>query len=245
MKRFLKGDDLKGLTHKDLLNYDWDVIELPHTIDSQAMMEWYNTVAEKHSDSIFHIGKLNVIRPDFRVKAVEFAEKHLWGKGEQWTLQWSYQREGVIPFVYVADPAQYPEINEPDFMSVTSNTNLEKYVFGAYKRLIETFGPSCYKVTRLVRFAKDTGLKQHVDINPPEFLVRMHAQIQSDKDCHWFFGKDMERSYPVEQGKIYLYNTAVVHAAVNRGDNYWIMVHNNPDDEAIDQLLSMDPIHVS
>jgi hypothetical protein len=127
----------------------------------------------------------------------------------------------------------------------TSNTNLEKYVFGTYKTLLETLGPKCFKVNRLVRFAKDTGLKQHVDINPPDFLIRMHTQIQSDKDAHWFFGKDMERSYPVEPGKVYLYNTAVTHAAVYRGDNYWIMMHNNPDDEAVDQLLSMDPIHIS
>jgi len=234
----------KDYTAEQLRNYDWDVIELPITFDTVAMMEWYNTVVEKHSDNIFHIGKLEFIRPDFKEKAVEFAERHLWGKGEQWTLQWSYQRDGVIPFIYVADPAMYPEIKEPDF-SNTSNTNLEIYNFGMYKKLLDTFGDECMKVCRLVRFANETGLKQHTDINPPNFLIRMHFQIQATENAYWWFGENRERSYKVKQGHVYLYNTAVVHAAKNEDDSFWIMVHNNPSDQAVDALLQMDPTHIS
>jgi hypothetical protein len=65
----------------------------------------------------------------------------------------------------------------------------------------------------------------------------MHLQIQIDEHAWWKFGDNMDRKYTFEQGRVYLYNTAVKHAARNESSKPWIMVHNNPTPNSIDKLL--------
>jgi len=234
----------KDYTFNDLLNYNWDVIELPITVDTIGMMNWYTEIDKNYSDSKFDLSMLHLLQPQLRDKMPMFIEKNLWGTPEQWTLQWSYDRDGVIPFIFAGDPDQFPEIKDPDF-SKNSNYNLEKYYFGTYKKYVETFGSNCFKVNRLVRFKKNTGLKSHVDIEKPNFLIRMHLQIQVDDNAFWYYGENMERKYTTKPGHVYLFNTHSLHAAVNNSDNDWILLHNNPNEEAINQLLQLDSIHIN
>lgn len=230
--------DVTSLQAKDLNNYDWDIIELDINIDHSSMLDWYNTILENYENAQFNVSKTELMKEELRDKMTEFAEQHLWGTPKQWTLQWSVLRDDAIPFRYVADPTQFPEILQDDF-DEKFNTLLPQYYFGGFKDLIDTFGEGAWEVSRLVQMDKNTGLKPHTDIKPPEFLPRMHYQIKYNSNAYWWFGENMERKYTLEQGKLYIMNTAVLHAAKNEDDEPWVMLHSNPTNSAIDKLFRL------
>jgi hypothetical protein len=230
--------DVSLLTAEDLKNYNWDIIELNIDINHLEVRDWFNIVSEKFGNMQFNVSKTELMKPEIRDRMKEFQEQHLWGTPKQWTLQWSVQRDDAIPFRYIADPAQYPEILEDDF-DKKFNTPLEQYYFGGFKKLVELLGDGAWEVARLVQLDKDTGLKKHVDIQPPQFLPRMHYQIEYTQNAAWWFGENMERKYVLENGKLYIMNTAVLHTAKNEDDLPWVMLHSNPTDDAINKLFKM------
>lgn len=236
MKRYIT--DVSTLTANDLKNYDWDIIELNIKIDHLEMKNWFNVISEKYSDLQFNVSKTELMKPEIRSKMIEFQEKHLWGTPKQWTLQWSVPRNDAIPFRYIADPEQYPEILSEDF-DKNFNTPLDQYYFGGFKNLCEQFGHEAWEVSRLVQLDQDTGLKKHTDVNPPEFLPRMHYQIQCTQNAYWWFGDNLDREYTLESGRLYIMNTAVLHTAKNTDQTSWVMLHSNPTDLAIDKLFRM------
>lgn len=230
--------DVSLLTAEDLKNYDWDIIELNIDINHSEVRDWFNIISEKFGNMQFNVSKTELMKPEIRDRMKEFQEQHLWGTPKQWTLQWSVQRDDAIPFRYIADPAQYPEILEDDF-DKKFNTPLEQYYFGGFKKLVELLGDGAWEVARLVQLDKDTGLKKHVDIQPPQFLPRMHYQIEYTQNAAWWFGENMERKYVLENGKLYIMNTAVLHTAKNEDELPWVMLHSNPTDDAINKLFKM------
>jgi Aspartyl/Asparaginyl beta-hydroxylase len=236
MNRFIT--DPENYTFDDLQNYDWDVIQTNITVDSVKMMEWFNTVEDQFADCCYSpLGDMDLTDPGKKEFALSFIPNNLvWGLPLQWTLQWSYDRPGKLPFLQLADPAQFPEITDPEFQK-KFNKNLPKYLFGMYETYYNIVGPECFEVTRLVKMNQDVGLRPHVDIQNPEFLIRMHLQIQIDDNAWWAFGEDMDRKYTFEQGRVYLYNTAVKHSARNESTQPWIMLHNNPTASSLNNLL--------
>lgn len=240
MERYIT--DLASLASKDLNNYDWDIIELNINANNTSMNDWYYEIKNNFSHSSFSVDKTHLMKPELRDKLTQFVEQNLWGIPKQWTLQWAVERDDPIPFRYVADPEQYPEILSEDFEK-KFNTFLNQYYFGEYKNLVETLGEEVWEVSRLVQLDTDTGLKPHVDTPPPGFLPRMHYQIQYTTDSWWEFydGQDgpLLGRYYLEQGKFYIMNTAVHHAAKNEGSTPWVMLHSNPTPSAIDKLLEI------
>jgi len=239
MEKYIK--DLSSLSAKDLYNYDWDIIELNVPINNKEMLDWYNIINTQHFDLCFMVDQTHLMKSEIREKMSQFREENLWGIGKQWTLQWACPKNVPIPFRYVADPEQYQELEDPDF-DKNFNNPLEQYYFGGWKKLVEELGADAWEVSRLVQLDKETGLKAHTDTNSG-FLPRMHYQIQYTTDSWWEFFDDRDspaRSrYYLEQGKLYIMNTAVLHAAKNEGDIPWIMLHSNPTDSAIDRLISI------
>ncbi len=236
MDRYIS--DTSSLTSNDIKNYDWDIIELNIDTNHSEMREWYEIILRKYPDLQFNVSKTELMKRELREKMEEFREQHLWGIPKQWTLQWSVHRDVAIPFRYVADPEQYPEVLDDDF-ELKYNKPLSQYYFGGFKNLIECMGEEAWEVSRLVQLDKNTGLKKHVDIQPPNFLPRMHYQIECTSNAHWWFGENMEREYTLEVGKFYIMNTAVLHTARNDDDLPWVMLHSNPTDYAINALFKM------
>lgn len=245
MSRFWKHPT--GLTFDDLQNNDWDVIELALTVDADPLLHWYKDVEQKNQDSIWSLDRTDLVDEQVMDKFLAERTRILVGLPQQWTLQWSYEREGVLPFMGLACRKQFPECYEEDFMSLW-NTPLSKYFHGAWKKYYELLGKDCFQVARLVHFPKSCGLSTHVDVgkNQP-FLIRMHTLIDIGPD-HWFsFGEDLEdksRWYRMKPGCTYLLNTGIPHAAVNWNENPWVMLHNNPTASAINTLLAMNE-HIS
>lgn len=239
MERYITN--LSSLQSTDLNNYDWDIIELDISINNQEMLNWYHFINSNYFDLCFMINQLHLIKPDLRVKISEFAEQNLWGIGKQWTLQWPVERNVPIPFRYVADPDQYPELLDQNF-DEKFNSPIKKYFFGEFQNLYDRLGSDVWEVSRLVQLDKNTGLKPHTDTNSG-FLPRLHYQIQYTQDAWWEFYDDRDSDprarYYLEQGKLYIMNTAVIHAAKNEGEIPWVMLHSNPTPAAIDRLLEL------
>ena len=245
MSRFWKHP--KGLTWKDLQNNDWDVIELDITVDAKPLQEWDKEITSANQDSIWTMDRDDLVDETVKDKFLAQRTKILVGIPQQWTLQWSYERPGVLPFKGIACRKQFPECYEPNFGELW-NKNLSKYFFGAWKEYFEYLGEDCFQISRLVHFPKGCGLSTHVDTGGDQkFLIRMHTLIDIG-DKHWFnFGDDLDdksRWYKMETGKTYLLNTGIPHAAINWSEKDWVMLHNNPTEAAVDQLLSMSE-HIS
>ena len=232
----------KGLTWQDLQNNDWDVIELDITVDVEPLQQWYKEVTEKNTDCIWTMDRDDLVDEECKDKFLAQRTKILVGIPQQWTLQWSYQREGVLPFKGIACRKQFPECYEKDFNN-RWNQNLSKYYYGAWKNYYDYLGPDCFAISRLVRFPKGMGLSTHVDTgeNQP-YLIRMHTLIDIGPK-HWLnWGDDLDdksRWYKLETGKVYLLNTGMPHAAINWNEDPWVMLHNNPNEAAVNRLLGM------
>jgi L1 cell adhesion molecule like protein len=112
MARFIK--DPTGLTFGDLQNNSWDLIELNITVDTTAAMEWVNEVQIKNQDCIWAWSDADPYVDEEKLEYfIKTRDDQLirtkLEQPEQWMLQWSYQRAGVLPFKGVASKKLYPE----------------------------------------------------------------------------------------------------------------------------------------
>lgn len=246
MNRYIS--DPTGLSFSDLQNNNWDLIKLKITVNTHSIMEWVSAVREKNKDSIWTFERDDLVDEKFRERFKRTQKKLLVRSEtelpEQWGLQWSYQREGVIPFMIYADKKKFPEVYEEGFTD-RWNQNLEKYYFGFWKRYYEILGSDVFQVTRLVRFPKNCGLNTHRDTDR-DYLIRMHTVPQIGPDHYFDYTDDMDnpvidprRQYKLEPGCTYLLNTGIPHKAINYDDKDWWMLHNNPTPDAINKLCNM------
>lgn len=241
MDRFIT--DPAGLTFADLQNNDWELIKLNVTVDTTSSNEWVSNV-EKHRDCIWAWSDADQYVDEdkleyfIKTRANQLV-RTVTEQPEQWMLQWSHQREGVLPFLGLASKQLYPEILDPEFRSKW-NTNLEKFYFGFWKRYYDALGPDVFTVARLVKFPKGCGLRTHVDTGPNQpFLIRMHTVPSIGPDHFFNYGDDpTKRHHKLEPGCTYLLNTGIPHSAINYDDQDWWMLHNNPTPEAVTRLLN-------
>lgn len=238
-------EDPTGLKFEDLQNNDWQLIKLNITVNTEYAMEWVNSVKDTFQDCAFTWDQAHLINEDAyehyqsQVKKLLVRTEH--DQPEQWALQWSYQRDGVLPFVSnkIANPNLFPETLSESFFH-DWNQILEKYYHGFWKEYHQTLGEDVFKVTRLVRFPKECGLNTHKDTGADQpFLIRMHT-VPSIGPNHFFnYGEDLgEDCYHMEPGCTYLLNTGIVHSAINHDETDWWMLHNNPTDDAVTRLMN-------
>lgn len=253
-----------NLTVTDLENYDWDLIELPITFDINAAMEWFNTVKQNYADCAYCPGRdKDIIGNDANRDQIfnYLVNNAIWGTGLQWMLQWSYDRDGVLPSVANGNVALYPELTSPDFN--VSNTNLSKYMFGAYESYHRLLGNECFRAVKLLEFKPGDGLQPHVDVDvvrEGKWKFRLSFQLTTNADVWWRFSDDASphlsamselqsssthsREYKPESGKVYLVNTAVTHSIKNEGESNWVIIQSDPDDSMIDRLLQIEKLHI-
>jgi hypothetical protein len=241
MDRFIANP--VGLTFDDLQNNDWDLIKLNITFDTTSAMTWVKEVEEKNQDCIWKWTEAAPYVDEDLLKHLNAwvskqLEKSETQEPEQWALQWSYQRDGVLPFEALASKKVYPEVADPNFLQIW-NQNLEKYMFGFWKKYYDALGETVFPVSRLVKFPKGCGLGPHIDTGPDQqFLIRMHTIPDLGPEHYFAFGKKSEqRRYYLEPGCTYLLNTGVPHCAINRDEKDWWMLHNNPTPDGVNKVL--------
>jgi len=81
--------------------------------------------------------------------------------------------------------------------------------------LTDKFYPGC-KIGGVGIFTLDPGQVHiaHQDIQPPEWLVRVHLPIQTNLHC---FASSDDGYHAMELGKAYKFNTLRTHAVANAG----------------------------
>lgn len=254
----------KNITINDLMNYNWDLVELPITLDYDDAMIWFNTVKQNYEDCAYRPGQhKDVIGTDeTRDRIFDYLISNvLYGNLLQWSMQWSYERPGIIPSIANGNTVLYPELLDPNFNG--SATNLNNYMFGAYKKYHELLGNDCFQATKLLEFQPGDGLKPHVDVDVDKegkWKFRLVFQLNTSTEVWWKFSNNVsphlskmdnfypetthEREYRLETGKVYLVNTAVTHSVKNEGNDPWIMIQSDPSDSVLNRLLQIENLHL-
>ena len=241
MDRFIKNPYDYNAT--DLMNTDWDVIELDFSFDQPGLLEWYNKLNTDFSSSKF------VMSPEYYKKYFNNDYLRRWSVADysmpndeqeysfNWTLQWIKERYDPLPFAHLANRDLYPEINDSNF-SDEENPFLEKYNFGSFQKLKDRIGKDVQQV-RVLTVPKVSKVILHHDINPGGLLFKLHLQIETNDQCSWFFGYDAGREYVMETGKAYIVNTSIVHGVVNSGNTNWSMIHCSPKLEYFNEIIKL------
>lgn len=239
MDRYIKCPT--NLKYNDLLNVDWDVIELQPTANHEGLLEWYNSMSIE-LESAKWIGT-----PEFEEKyhSKEF-KKRWWAanpikyKDEPpfwWMMNWPIERYDPLPHSFLADKNLFPE-TDPNVYSDDLNPLLTRFKFGEFKNLYDQYG-KYLNAARTTVFPKNSGVGLHIDMPYPNVIIRMHIQVNPNPKCEWQFGHTADRRYVMEPGKMYLVNTAVFHSVANFGDSDWVMIYGTPNRQDIDELLEL------
>lgn len=255
MSRFLKHPN--NLTPKDLENYDWDLIELPITLDTESWHEWYYTIKEKFDHYSYNLDVSKELIGDQITRDFIFENMihSAWGNPKQWMLQWSIQREGVLPPYGIANPEIFEEMSD---ISNHNKVNLAQYMFGAYQKFHDIMGSDCFSITKLLEYLPDEGVKPHVDV-ADRFMTRMLIHIKNPEatvtfsenrssllttDYEYNYSGYPIREYTLEEGKVYLLNTAITHSMRNLSNNTTALIQTDPTDEVISRVLTEKGIHI-
>ena len=236
MERYITN--VENLKVEDLKNLDWDIIELPFTVNHQGLLEWYNQVKKSLPNSKFIVSKEHesLFDPNFlrrwRATDPSFNEKE---PIHWWVLNWIQERYDPLPFSFLADVNKYPEVRDPAF-SDRSNPILSKYRFGAFEELYQIASKYLLNM-RLFVMPELSGLHVHVDVTYPDVVIRMHMNLNIHENCVWYFGQNAEREYIMEPGKVYLINAAMFHAVINHGGDDWVLLYGTPKQEDLESLF--------
>lgn len=241
MERYIKNPH--HYTLENLKNTDWDMIELNVSYDLNGLLDWYRIINTDLASCKFSMS------PDFYEKYLEPSYLRRWSisdnvlsnnQGEypsNWTLQWNRERYDPLPFPHLANRRLFPEVDDPSF-SEKDNPFLSKYMFGAFESLHNNIG-KYFQKGRVLTIPAGSKVSLHHDIKPGKFLFKLHFQLDMNDQCSWFFDYDASREYVMENGKLYLVNTSIIHGAINSGNTDWTMIHFSPKLEYIDEILSL------
>lgn len=238
MERYIT--DASNLTYIDLHNLDWDIIELPITVDYKGLLNWYRSVEDLYPESKFAASKEYERYFDPKSLNRWKAADPTFDDGKPsywWMLNWNRERDDPLPFSHLADLDQFPEVNDPSFSDKT-NPILSKYRFGAFEELYQKASKYLLNM-RLLVMPENTGLHVHVDAPFPSVIIRMHMNLNIHENCVWYFGHSAEREYRMSPGKVYLVNTAVFHSVINHGGDDWILVYGTPKREDLETLFKL------
>lgn len=247
----------QDLKLQDLRNYDWDILKLNITFDTEPLLQFFRDLETINAGSHWIYN-----RPDMKELYREevFTSPHADGidfnNGGYWTLQWPIQRTDPLPVPFFCNRKKFPELLEDDWESKMNN-HLEHYYYGAYKSFVEQIGQDAWTWGRAMSAGKEHGIGPHMDDDDSGYMIRLHVNVQADEGATWhFFSKlgesprttwpyvDKEREYHPKSGEIILVNVSNIHSLVNHGDLEWKLLHSDPSNDAIERLLKSS-YHIS
>jgi Aspartyl/Asparaginyl beta-hydroxylase len=243
MQRYIT--DIENLKTSDLQNIDWDIIELPFSVDHTGLLEWYQQVKLNLQSAKFVVSKEYEKYYDSNMVRRWQAADPSFDSGNPtywWLLNWSKERYDPLPFSFIANKELYPEIGDPNF-SDQSNPILSKYKFGAFEKLYNKAAQYLLNM-RVTVIPEGSGLHLHVDVPYPNVIARMHMNLQIHENCVWYFGHTAEREYILQPGKVYLVNTAVFHSVINHEGDDWVILYGTPKKEDLESLFKFKPTDV-
>lgn len=239
MDRYLKHPS--NIKLADLKNVDWDVIELRPTVDHKKLMEWYNTMSVELDQAKW------IACNEYEEKYFNPELKRRWWAANPnkysnrapfwWYMNWPVERYDPLPFAFLANREIFPEAYTDSYKDQL-NPLLSRYNFGAFADLYQAYGKYLCAIRTIV-LPEGAGLGLHVDMPYPDVIIRLHVQLDINKNCEWQFGHAADRKYVMEAGKMYLVNTAVPHSVANFGGPDWVTIYGTPNEEDIDEILEL------
>ena len=195
---------------------DWDLIELNYNIDSPGLKTWWETMLATFPETVFNFNKnydlLNLER------SKELVENgycgYYCGPIDGITLAWPTERYEPLPPPIQCNNDLYPEVNFNTF--IDDAKILPKYYFGYFKELVDILGKDAFRQAIASRHYPGMYIRQHIDSK----RLKLHIPIETPDGSYFHFGKDRDRKYHMQLGKIYILNTGDWHGTSNDTDQF-------------------------
>jgi hypothetical protein len=189
-------------TEEELLSStDWDVIELNFDIDVEKLQSWYYEVTQRFSNLKFNISMTHLY-----TEILQTADGV-----DVWGMSWPVEQDLPILPRYAARPDLYPETNMPEEEFKSKMKVMERYKFGYFKELLDTFGEDTLTFCRVAVHSPGARIQPHSD---GERTIRLHIPIVTNNES-WIIWDD--RKYNLKPGRMYLINTVPIHSTINNG----------------------------
>lgn len=214
MTRFITNYNPKDITEQFLGSLDWDIIELPITVDKDRLLDWYNYVTTTYADLEFSFFNNPYIKEQYAPIAPDSLygyNNRIYGRVASWGLDWPVETNLPIPPPFAAKEEYYPELAQKLPYRIQ-----DKYLVGYFKVLVDTLGASTFIQSRITHHYPGAGILGHVDGN--KLCLRVHIPIVTHPNSKFLYGNKLERSYTFDAGKVYLINASVWHSTINEGE---------------------------
>ena len=210
MERYIVNYNPADIDREFLQSLDWDIIELPITVDINKLLNWYSVIVTNFSQLEFSFFDNPYIKKEFLPdsQGMHGYSKKLYGGISSWGIDWPAETELPIPPPFAALPEYYPELFDNSVYRIQT-----KYKIGYFKELINRFGYDAFRYSRITKHNRGAGILGHVDGNAP--ALRLHIPIISNDGSKFLFGENLERSYSFNVGKVYILNASVWHSTEN------------------------------
>ena len=237
MQRYIVDYDPGKITEEFLSSLDWDIIELPITVDSKKLLEWYTYVTTAYADLEFSFFNNPYIKEQYSAynkDSLYGYNERIYGPVTSWGLDWPAETNLPIPPPFAAKPEFYPELEQKLPYKIQ-----DKYLVGYFKTLVDTLGSETFKQSRITHHYSGAGILGHTDGNYR--CLRVHIPIVTHPGSKFLYGENLERAYTFQTGKVYLINASVWHSTVNEGETRSHII----SDPTIEKVLDLINTKVS
>lgn len=220
---------------------DWDVIELDLKIDPKLVEDYYKVLTTDLADFCFDFNSKEYIRSEiYETFKAEGRMGNYLGNVGAWTVSWPIERDIPCPSKSQANLEKYPELLKYDVHAIKTDFYYDakpqkKYLFGLLEKLANVLPESALRQILIAKHPPGLRVKTHFD-GPAK---KLHIPLSTNKDALFTFGKNAERSYQMEVGKIYIINPLVPHGTINAGDTDRVHLLSRVDFEFIPELINM------
>jgi len=237
MSRYIKNYNAADFTDNFIKSNDWDIIELNVQLDPAQLTEYINQVKTTLAHLYFDFTYKDYLRPDVYERFIKENKVFNYaGNIGGWTVSWPADRDIPCPGQHQALPEKYPELENCDFYY--DSTIMSCYNFGYLKTIREHLTDACLRQMLLSKHHPGLDVLKHVD-GPRK---KLHIPFETNPDVVFAFGDDLERSYHMELGKIYMINPLVPHGTSNGGNTDRIHLLTRVDFDYMPTLFSMTGI---
>lgn len=230
----IKDYDPKDLTDEFIKSNDWDIIELNLRLDPAQLTEYINIVNRDLAHLYFDFSRKEYLRPEVYQEYIDNNKVfNYMGNIGGWSVSWPVERDIPCPGQYQALPEKYPELSNCDFYY--DSKIMSCYNFGYYKKIYNILTDASLRQSLLAKHHAGLYVLKHVDGENK----KLHIPFQTNPRAVFTFGDNLERSYHMELGKIYLINPSVPHGTSNAGETDRIHLLTRVDFDFMPTLFSM------
>lgn len=234
MSQYIKNYNAADLTDSFIKSNDWDIIELKVKLDPVQLTEYIHQVKTTLAHLYFDFTYKDYLRPDVYERFIKENKVFNYvGNIGGWTVSWPADRDIPCPGQHQALPEKYPELKKCNFYY--DATIMSCYNFGYLKTIRKHLTDACLRQMLLSKHHPGLDVLKHVD-GPKK---KLHIPFETNPDVVFAFGDDLERSYRMELGKMYMINPTVPHGTSNGGKTDRIHLLTRVDFDCMPTLFSM------